>query len=114
MPARRSAAAKSRRTRRRQLGMGGSGLFSWIKNKALPWLKKHHVVSTVGNVLGKLGVPYAGAIGKFAGAAGYGRRKPRRKHRMVGYGLNLAGAGLNPAGGAKMGYYMTHRRKMLM
>ena len=111
MPARRSyAAKKSRRTRRRQLGMGGSGLFSWIKNKALPWLKKNHVISTVGKVLGSVGVPYASAVGKFAGAHGYGRRRAPRKY-MKGYGINLAGGAINPAGG-RMGYYQT--RKMLM
>lgn len=60
--------------------------------KANSFLQKSKLVSTLGNALGAAGVPYAGQIGSFAGAAGYGRRRHR------GGALRLAGSGLGLAG----------------
>lgn len=66
-----------RRTRRVTGMRRGRGFFDWIKNKALPWLKKTKLISTVGNALAPIpGIGnIAGTIGKVAGMAGYGRRK---------------------------------------
>ena len=100
MPSRRSSSAIiRRRSARRQRG---AGLFSWIKNKALHWLKRNHVISSVGRVLGSAGVPYASDVSKMASAVGYGRRR-----RVYGGALRLAGMGLSPAGSGR-------RRMMLM
>ena len=77
-----------RRRRRRTRRVKGGSLSSWIK-KAGEWLKKHQVVSRVGNLLGTMGVPMAGTIGKMAGSVGYGRRR-----RRVGYGLKTSGMGM--------------------
>jgi hypothetical protein len=72
-----------------QRSLRGKGkIMDWIKNKALPWLKKTKIISTVGNALAPIpGIgSIAGTVGKVAGAAGYGmRRRARRttKKRMV-------------------------------
>ena len=67
----------------------GAGFFSNIGNalsKAHDWVKSNKIISTVGNALGAVGVPYAGAIGKAAGTLGYGMK---RRKRNVGGALNL-------------------------
>lgn len=66
--------------RRRLKGARGRGFVDWIKNKALPFLKKTKIISTVGNALAPV-VPFAGTVGKIAGTAGYGRK--RRKKRTT-------------------------------
>ena len=43
------------------------------------WIKKNKIISTVGSALGRVGVPYAGAIGTAASTLGYGRRHYRRR-----------------------------------
>ncbi len=67
----------------------GAGFFSNLGNAlsgAHDFIKSHKLVSTIGNALGSVGVPYAGAIGKAAGLIGYGRRR-RRVRRGMGEGL---------------------------
>lgn len=76
---RRRRGLHGRRRRRR----GGS----WLTNalsKAHNWIKSKKIISTVGNALGAVGVPYAGAIGKVAGTLGYGRRRRVRRRRLGG------------------------------
>ncbi len=82
--------------RRRKPRRRGAGFFSSIGNalsKAHDWVKNNKIISTVGNALGSVGVPYAGAIGKAAGTIGYGARKRRtvrrRAPRKRGGALNL-------------------------
>ncbi len=78
----------------------GRGLMDMIRS-AHNWIKSNKIISTVGNALGKAGVPYAGAIGTAAGTLGYGRRRrvvrprvrrvrylrPRVRRRRVGGSL---------------------------
>ena len=87
-----------RSIRRGRRGQHGRGLWEFLK-KVGAFLKRTKLVSTIGNTLGAAGVPYAGTIGKMAGAVGYGR------HRIKGMGLRRAGSrrlrygrGNNPAG----------------
>ena len=40
----------------------GGGFMDALKS-AHNWIKSNKIISTVGNALGKIGVPYAGAIG---------------------------------------------------
>ena len=47
------------------------------------WIRSNKIISTVGNALGKIGVPYAGAIGTAAGTLGYRRRRRRTRRRVV-------------------------------
>ena len=47
------------------------------------WIKKNKIISTVGSALGRVGVPYAGAIGTAASTLGYGRRRIVRKRRPL-------------------------------
>lgn len=54
----------------------GAGFKDFI-GKANNFLRKSKIISRVGNVLGAVGVPYAGTVGSVAGAAGYGRKKRR-------------------------------------
>jgi hypothetical protein len=83
--------------RRRRVGRPrkqyGGSIFGSIND----FLKKHRLISTVGNALGSVGVPYAGLVGKAAGVLGYGKRRHYRRihHRRVhlhrhryGYGLS--------------------------
>lgn len=99
-------------TTRKHKVRGGS-LFSWIKKKALPWvrkkalpwarkkalpwLKKNKAISKSANLLGSFGIPYAGLVGKAAGA--------------TGYGLNRSGGSLNRTGRRGGGRRMYRRRK---
>ena len=73
------------RPRRRH---GGSFL-SALKG-AHDFIKSHKIISTVGNALGAVGVPYASSIGKAASALGYGRKRVVRRRR--GGAINLRGA----------------------
>ena len=76
----------------------GGSLGEWLKNM---WgkikqgaetvsnvLKDTKAISTIGNTLGSLGVPFAGTVANIAGKMGYGRKRPR-----------ITGA----SGGARMG-----------
>ncbi len=73
--------------------MRGGSILSWIRTKALPFLKKHKIVSRVASGLaGVLPPQYSGIasnIGKAASAVGYGRRRMR-----YGGALRLAGSGM--------------------
>ncbi len=87
---------RKRRVGRPRLRKRGKGFFSSIGNalsKAHDFIKSNKLVSTVGNALGSVGVPYAGAIGKAAGVLGYGKRRLRARPRVVRRrrvgGLNL-------------------------
>lgn len=75
MPIRYGIGRKRRRVRRR-----GGSLLDALRS-AHDWIKKNRVISTVGNALGSVGVPYAGTIGKAASVLGYGRRRRRRVRR---------------------------------
>ena len=68
--------------------MRGRGIGEWL-SKANAFLRKTKLVSRVAGLLGSVGLPYAGAIGKAAGVLGYGRR---RHHK--GSGLGIAGGSL--------------------
>lgn len=60
--------------------MRGEGFFGDVWNgikKAGNWIKDQKIISNVGNALGSVGVPYAGAVGKVAGAVGLGKRRKR-------------------------------------
>jgi hypothetical protein len=79
--------------RRRRVKRGGS-IFGWLK-KANTFLRKHKVLSTAGNLIGKTGLPYAsqiGKAGKYAGMAGYGHHRGRGT-TPTGGALRLAGMG---------------------
>ena len=72
----------------------GGGFMDALKS-AHNWIKSNKIISTVSNALGKIGVPYAGAIGTAAGTLGYGRRRRvvRRKRvvRRHGGAINIRG-----------------------
>jgi len=86
----RSPYGAGRRRRRRR----GGNILSDIGNalsSAHSFIRKNKIISTVGNALGAVGVPYASAVGKVAGVLGYGRRRRRRRggnlrSMMMGYG----------------------------
>ena len=63
----------------------GQGLFGDIAK----FLKKHNVISRGADIAGILGVPHAGAVGKAARTAGYGKEK-----NMGGGALVLPGGAL--------------------
>jgi hypothetical protein len=77
-----------RRAPRRR--MRGRGIMDFLK-KAAGFLKKHKIVSRVASGLASVLPPQyasiASNVGKAAGAVGYGRRR----RRMRGQGLRLAG-----------------------
>ena len=58
----------------------GRGILSSIND----FLKKHRIISTVGNALGSVWAP-AGLIGKAAAVAGYGKTRHRRARRRRVY-----------------------------
>ena len=74
----RTGGARKRRVYR------GAGFWDALKS-AHNFIKSNKVISTVGNALGSVGVPYAGTIGNAAAALGYGIR--RRRKRTVGGSL---------------------------
>jgi len=88
----RGRGARPRTTTTRISQRRGKGKFwDWIKNKALPWLKQHKVISTVGNTLGAAGLPLAGTIGKLAGGLGYGLKRRTRRRRGRGPNQQVGG-----------------------
>ena len=85
----------------RSRGVRGGSLWSWIRKKALPWLKKNSIISKAANLLGNAGVPYANTVGRVAGTLGYGRMANLKKygkkantyakrHNVLSRGLNFA------------------------
>lgn len=75
------------RRRRRVHRRRGGNIFADIGNalsSAHHFIRKNKVISTVGNALGAVGVPYASAIGKAAGVLGYGRRRRVYRRRRGG------------------------------
>lgn len=82
----------SRKSTKKRSHRGGS-LLSWIRNKALPFLKKHKIISRGASAISSMLPPQYGSIassiGKAAGAVGYGRRR-----RRMGGALRLAGGAL--------------------
>ncbi len=87
--------ARKRRVGRPRVRRHGGSFFGSIGNalsKAHDFIKNNKIISTVGNALGAVGVPYAGAIGKAASTLGYGRRRRRVvRHRRRGGALNIRG-----------------------
>ena len=76
-----------RRTTRKRY-RGGS-VMSWIKTKALPWLRKTKLASKGLQWAGKnFNSPAISSLGAAAGHLGYGKRRRR------GMGLRLAGGSL--------------------
>ena len=65
--------------RRRRVRRARGGGFMDALRSAHDWIKKNKIISTVGSALGRVGVPYAGAIGTAASTLGYGRRHHRRR-----------------------------------
>ena len=53
MPAKAKARKTGKKTIRKSRKHGGS-LFSWIKNTALPWLRKTKFISRAGKALGSV------------------------------------------------------------
>ena len=58
--------------RRRRVRRARGGGFMDALRSAHDWIKKNKIISTVGSALGRVGVPYAGAIGTAASTLGYG------------------------------------------
>ncbi len=76
----------------------GKGIRDFL-SKANKWLKKTQIVSKLGNAYSKyggmIGLPHTANVGRLAGVAGqlgYGRRR----RRMAGRGLRLAGGSRRP------------------
>lgn len=68
--------------KRRARRMRGGSVLSKIKSavgKVNNYLKRTKAVSKVAGVLDSVGVPYSGAVAKYAGMAGYGKRRRRRR-----------------------------------
>jgi hypothetical protein len=68
---------------RRRRRNNGAGLGD-VLNKVGHFIKKNKLISRGANLLGAVGVPYAGALGTATGYLGYGKRKvgrPRRRRR---------------------------------
>ena len=69
----------------------GGSVMSWIKTKALPWLRKTKLASKGLAWAGKqFNAPAISSLGAAAGHLGYGRRMSRRR----GGSLRLAGGSL--------------------
>ncbi len=81
---------RKRRVGRPRRGRG-AGFFSSIGNAlsgAHDFIKRNKIISTVGNALSGVGIPYAGAIGNVAETLGYGRRRRRVvRRRPAGMGV---------------------------
>lgn len=111
MPVRKARTkSKSRAVVRRKHRVRGGSLFSWIRHKAMPWLKKKRAISRLGSALGMVGVPYAGTVGKVASAMGYGKR--RRGAKMVKM-RRTRGRGLGHTGGGRKKKACRKRKKCL-
>jgi hypothetical protein len=79
----------------------GAGFFKWMRKSALPWIKKHKILSRGARTLSKLGVPYVVLAGRAAGFAGYGRP---RKGRKIAYRRRKYGRAKKYKGGNLGGY----------
>jgi hypothetical protein len=90
------------RKRHHRKSMHGKGIMSFL-SRANNFLRKHKILSTVGNALSGIH-PGIGHAAKAASLLGYGRRR----HSRRGGALRLAGAGLGLAGGRRR----HHRRRM--
>lgn len=94
---------------KKRMGRRGRGFVDWIKNKALPFLKKTKLISGVSGALSTIPGPI-GTVAKYvntgANAVGMGRRRKRgsgmRKKRM-GRGLPYVGSLNNPQQGYGVG-----------
>ena len=74
---------------------GGSKIMNWLKTKALPFIKKHQLVSKGLKWAGKtFGKPVVSTVGAAAGQMGYGRRR--------GGALRLAGGRRRYGGALRM------------
>lgn len=74
-----------RRTRRKR----GGSLWSWITKKAVPWVRKQHLISrAIGPIVGAVASPAAGAaagvVGNYLGQK-YGFGKRRRGAKRIKY-----------------------------
>ena len=79
-----------RYTRRSTRSHRGGSIMKWLKTKALPFIKKHQLVSKGLKWAGKtFGKPVVSTLGAAAGQMGYGRRRMRR-----GGALRMAGGAL--------------------
>ena len=93
---------RSRRTTKTRRKRGGS-LWSWISKKAIPWVRKQHLISkAIGPAVGLVGGPLAGmaagAVGNVLGNKyGFGKRRGRKKIKY------RRGRGLNHTGGRRPG-----------
>lgn len=73
--------------RRRNTRKRGGSIWSWIKNKASPFLRKTKLISRGAKALGFItGNPVIGTAGTVAGMLGYGKRVKVHRRR-VGRGL---------------------------
>jgi hypothetical protein len=70
-----------RGVRRRRHGGSFLSAIGSALSKAHNFIKSNKIISRTGNILGSLGVPYAGAIGKASSVLGYGRRRRVRRRR---------------------------------
>ena len=72
---------------------GGSKIMSWLRNKALPFIRKHQLVSKGLKWAGKtFNKPVVSTLGAAANQLGYGRRR--------GGALRMAGGSRRRYGGA--------------
>ena len=73
--------------------IGGSKIMTWLKTKALPFIKKHQLVSKGLKWAGKtFNRPVVSTLGAAANQLGYGRRRMGGRRR--GGALRLAGGAL--------------------
>ena len=81
---------KRRVTRRRRVlhRKQGAGFMDALRS-AHNWIKSNKIISSVGSMLGKAGVPYAGAIGTAASTLGYGRKRRVGRPRVRRAGGSL-------------------------
>ena len=81
---------KRRVTRRRRVlhRKRGAGFMDALRS-AHNWIKSNKIISSVGSMLGKAGVPYAGAIGTAASTLGYGRKRRVGRPRVRRAGGSL-------------------------
>lgn len=53
-----------------------------IAGKINSGLRSTKIISKLGNALGSIGVPYAGAVGSVAGKIGYGKKRIGRPRKV--------------------------------
>ena len=72
---------------------GGSKIMTWLKTKALPFIRKHQLVSKGLKFAGKtFNKPVMNTLGAAAGQLGYGRRCRGGALRMAGGSRCYGGA----------------------